>query len=180
MSKDTIGRATLRLREEYMAMHKKIAEGNWGDFVLITQEVYSELYRHVYDSCTQKKKELRAIGSHALYNLVQELATTYPLPESPGRDAFVKFWEHVFKYLDRFYVRRLSLTPLKELMIESMNNGLYNPRADMLRLKKAFRKWSLNEDLFAPLHAKGGAALKRACEWWSENTKRPKHSDESE
>lgn len=178
MPKDVIGRATLRLREEYVAMHKKVAEGKWKS-VLITHEVYAELYRHVYDSCTQKKKELREIGSTAMYNLVQELATAYPLPEGPGRDTFVKFWEHVFKFLDRFYVLRLSLTPLKELMIESMNDGLYYPKADMLRLKKAFRKWSLNEDLFAPLHAKGGTALKRACEWWSENTKRSKLSDES-
>ena len=75
---------------------------------------YSALYTLVFKMCTQRPHP--HIHSERLYNLVAEesakVAHLFP-PGSAKREAWVGFFGLVFNYLDRFYVKRLSLPDVR-------------------------------------------------------------------
>merc|ERR1719424_1071159 len=92
----------------------------------ITTDEYSKMYTTVYTMCTQKPPNN---FSEQLYNnycdAVKDCLSTRVLPrirekhdEAMLRELvrrwdnhklFIKFLSHIFKYIDRFYVKRLSL-----------------------------------------------------------------------
>jgi len=150
-----------RLFEEAAIIHNAIVSGQESSQVHNLFSSYIELYTCVYSSCRADND----INGSNMYKLVNELASTHILPKGPGRDIFVKYWGHVFSYVNRFYVKRLSLLPVEEAMVESMDNSV----ARTHHLRRLFRRWSLNERLLGPSYADGGAAKKRACEWWAQN-----------
>lgn len=78
--------------------------------------VYSSLYSRVYDACTMKAPNNKSHGLYcALSEKVHSLVQDGTLADIEGvlRVVYIRFVGHVFKFLDRFYVRRLSLPELK-------------------------------------------------------------------
>ena len=109
----------------------------------ITTEEYSALYTTVYTMCTQKPPNN---WSEQLYNnycdAVKDYLSARILPrikekhdESMLRELvrrwknhqlMIKFLSNVFKYLDRFYVKRLSLPELMEVGNQSFHDIVFN------------------------------------------------------
>lgn len=111
--------------------------------VRITTDEYSQLYTTVYSMCTQKPPNN---WSEQLYNnycsSVKEYLTVRVLPRIKSKSnelmlrelvrrwenhkLMVRFLSHVFKYLDRFYVKRLSLPELSEVGSNSFHEIVFN------------------------------------------------------
>eukprot|EP00900_Chrysochromulina_parva_P024310 jgi/Chrpa1/6512/Chrysochromulina_OHIO_Genome00012947-RA len=109
----------------------------------ISTDEYSNLYTTVYTMCTQKPPNN---WSEQLYNYyceaVKEYLSARILPrikekhdESMLRELvrrwenhklLVRFLSHVFKYLDRFYVKRLSLHELAEVGSQAFHDIVFN------------------------------------------------------
>jgi len=109
----------------------------------ISTDEYSQLYTTVYTMCTQKPPNN---WSEQLYNYyceaVKEYLTARILPRIREKhDEFmlrelvrrwenhklmIRFLSHVFKYLDRFYVKRLSLPELSEVGSQSFHEIVFN------------------------------------------------------
>jgi len=109
----------------------------------ISTSEYSDLYTTVYTMCTQKPPNN---WSEHLYNnyceAVKEYLQARILPrikekhdESMLKELvrrwenhklLVRFLSHVFKYLDRFYVKRLSLPELAEVGSQSFHDIVFN------------------------------------------------------
>ena len=109
----------------------------------ITTDEYSALYTTVYTMCTQKPPNN---WSEHLYNnyceAVKEILTSRILPRIKEKhDEFmlrelvrrwdnhklmIRFLSHVFKYLDRFYVKRLSLPELADVGSQSFHEIVFN------------------------------------------------------
>jgi len=109
----------------------------------ISTDEYSQLYTTVYTMCTQKPPNN---WSEQLYNYyceaVKEYLTARILPRIRVKhDEFmlrelvrrwenhklmIRFLSHVFKYLDRFYVKRLSLPELSEVGSQSFHEIVFN------------------------------------------------------
>jgi len=109
----------------------------------ISTEEYSALYTTVYTMCTQKPPNN---WSEHLYNnycdAVKDYLSARILPrikekhdEAMLRELvrrwenhklMIKFLSHVFKYLDRFYVKRLSLPELAEVGSQSFHEIVFN------------------------------------------------------
>jgi len=109
----------------------------------ISTDEYSALYTTVYTMCTQKPPNN---WSEQLYNYyceaVKEYLTARILPRIREKhDEFmlrelvrrwenhkllVRFLSHVFKYLDRFYVKRLSLPELSEVGSQQFHEIVFN------------------------------------------------------
>ena len=90
---------------------------------IITTEDYSNRYTCVYENCTQKPP---FNWDEPMYNMLMSrvalLGKKY-MKNSKGRHLYIKFLVHVFKWLDRFYVTRMDLPKLEEVMESSMNKG---------------------------------------------------------
>lgn len=84
-------------------------------------ESWKRAYTIVYSMCTQRAPHNY---SKELYELVTtecaNVAHLFP-PESQKRAVWIRLLEFWFKYLDRFYVQRLSLPELEEAMSDAMN-----------------------------------------------------------
>lgn len=143
----------------------------------ITTDHYTMLYTFVYTTCTQKPPHN---WSEKLYNMLLRRARAAGEKYAVGtseREVWIRFMAHVFKYLDRFYMKRLTLGNLKEVLEREMTNGV--PLAKKIKLqqinhlllKHGFRRWSTNEDLMAEAYdpEREGKAYKRQCLWWSQN-----------
>lgn len=109
----------------------------------ISTEEYSALYTTVYTMCTQKPPNN---WSEHLYNNYCEAVKDYlsarilPRIKEKHDEAMlrelvrrwenhklmIKFLSHVFKYLDRFYVKRLSLPELAEVGSQSFHEIVFN------------------------------------------------------
>jgi len=109
----------------------------------ISTEEYSALYTTVYTMCTQKPPNN---WSEHLYNnycdAVKDYLSVRILPRIKERHEeqmlnelvrrwenhklMIKFLSHVFKYLDRFYVKRLSLPELSEVGSQSFHDIVFN------------------------------------------------------
>lgn len=136
----------------------------------ISTEEYSHSYTLVYTICTQKPPYNH---SEMCHKFIGDMAEKYALPPGERREAFIKYVTCCFKYVDRFYVRRLSLPALSEYMDRVMDRAPPTPqaiwKAELHLVKKAFKKWACNEDLLGHTHADGGVAKKRERGWWDEN-----------
>ena len=87
-----------------------------------TTPVYSQLYSRVYIVCTYKPPHNKSEGLYyALYHNVVKLVKDGTLADITGekRDLFIRFLTQVFKYLDRFYVKRLSLPDVRANLVEA-------------------------------------------------------------
>jgi len=111
--------------------------------ISITTEEYSSLYTTVYSMCTQKPPNN---WSEQLYHnycaSVKEYLSQKVLPRIKAKSSeamlrelvrrwenhklMVRFLSHVFKYLDRFYVKRLSLPELSEVGSNSFHEIVFN------------------------------------------------------
>jgi len=111
--------------------------------IRITTEEYSQLYTTVYSMCTQKPPNN---WSEQLYNnycaSVKEYLSVRVLPRIRAKSneamlrelvrrwenhkLMIRFLSHVFKYLDRFYVKRLSLPELSEVGSNSFHEIVFN------------------------------------------------------
>jgi len=109
----------------------------------ITTDEYSMLYTTVYTMCTQKPPNN---WSEQLYNnyveavkdylsarilpRIREKHDEYMLRELVRRwenhKLMIRFLSHVFKYLDRFYVKRLSLPELAEVGSQSFHEIVFD------------------------------------------------------
>jgi len=109
----------------------------------ISTEEYSKLYTTVYTMCTQKPPNN---WSEHLYNnycdAVKDYLSARILPRIKEKHdeamlkelvrrwenhkLMIKFLSHVFKYLDRFYVKRLSLPELAEVGSQSFHDIVFN------------------------------------------------------
>jgi cullin 1 len=109
----------------------------------ISTDQYSDLYTTVYTMCTQKPPNN---WSEHLYNhycdAVKEYLSARILPRIKEKHdeamlkelvrrwdnhkLMIKFLSHVFKYLDRFYVKRLSLPELAEVGSSSFHDIVFN------------------------------------------------------
>jgi len=109
----------------------------------ISTEEYSALYTTVYTMCTQKPPNN---WSEHLYNnycdAVKDYLSARILPRIKEKHdemmlrelvrrwenhkLMIKFLSHVFKYLDRFYVKRLSLPELAEVGSQSFHDIVFN------------------------------------------------------
>jgi len=109
----------------------------------ISTDEYSALYTTVYTMCTQKPPNN---WSEHLYNnyceavkdylsgrilpRIKEKHDEYMLRELVRRwdnhKLMIRFLSHVFKYLDRFYVKRLSLPELSEVGSQSFHEIVFN------------------------------------------------------
>jgi len=127
-----------------MKIEQILEEVQGGDYKSgITTEEYSTLYTTVYTMCTQKPPNN---WSEHLYNnycdAVKDYLSARILPrikekhdEAMLRELvrrwenhklMIKFLSHVFKYLDRFYVKRLSLPELQEVGNQEFHNIIFN------------------------------------------------------
>ena len=109
----------------------------------ISTEEYSALYTTVYTMCTQKPPNN---WSEHLYNhycdAVKDYLSARILPRIKEKHdeamltelvrrwenhkLMIKFLSHVFKYIDRFYVKRLSLPELAEVGSQSFHDIVFN------------------------------------------------------
>jgi cullin 1 len=109
----------------------------------ISTDEYSALYTTVYTMCTQKPPNN---WSEHLYNnyceavkdylqsrilpRIKEKHDEYMLRELVRRwdnhKLMIRFLSHVFKYLDRFYVKRLSLPELADVGSQSFHEIVFN------------------------------------------------------
>lgn len=143
-----------RLLEQMSEEADAISEGNllrWGTLR------YAQGYNTVYKLCTQESPHNY---SGDCYDFCEEMAEKYAKPPGRKRDIFIKAICSIFRYTDRFYVKRERLWELAPMMTKVMEC----PRHEKVRqhlLKKAFLSWALNEDLLGETHADGGKAKKR-------------------
>ena len=89
------------------------------DVHIISTPTYSALYSRTYVACTTKPPHNKSEGLYVmLFEKVRDLAKDGTLADMTGekRRQFIKFFQYSFKYLDRFYVKRLSLPELKPHM----------------------------------------------------------------
>ena len=87
-----------------------------------TTPVYSQLYSRVYAVCTYKPPHNKSEGLYcALYHKVVKLVKDGTLADITGekRNLFIRFLAQVFKYLDRFYVKRLSLPDVRANLVDA-------------------------------------------------------------
>jgi cullin 1 len=109
----------------------------------ISTDEYSNLYTTVYTMCTQKPPNN---WSEHLYNnyceAVKDYLSARILPRIKEKHddimlrelvrrwenhkLMIRFLSHVFKYLDRFYVKRLSLPELAEVGSQSFHDIIFN------------------------------------------------------
>jgi len=109
----------------------------------ITTDEYSKLYTTVYTMCTQKPPNN---WSEHLYNnycdAVKDYLSARILPRIrekhdetmlkelvrrwENHKLMIRFLSHVFKYLDRFYVKRLSLPELADVGSQSFHEIVFN------------------------------------------------------
>jgi len=134
-----------QLKEGGVQKIEKILEDMQGGVYKnrISTDEYSKLYTTVYTMCTQKPPNN---WSEQLYHnyceAVKEYLTNRILPRIREKhDEFmlrelvrrwenhkllIRFLSHVFKYLDRFYVKRLSLPELSEVGSQSFHEIVFN------------------------------------------------------
>merc|ERR1719271_2402119 len=134
-----------RLKEGGVQKIEQILESvQGGDYESgITTEEYSSLYTTVYTMCTQKPPNN---WSEHLYNnycdAVKDYLSARILPRIKEKHdeamlqelvrrwenhkLMIKFLSHVFKYLDRFYVKRLSLPELAEVGSQKFLEIVFN------------------------------------------------------
>lgn len=120
----------------------------------ITTEVYQQCYSAVFTTLTRKIPG-RATANpteHVMYEWVKELlrAAAQVLCTKGAYDRCVCFVVHVFRYLDRFYVRRMCLPELSEVAEMQWSNT---------RLKRAFDR--LYFRCYRKAYAPGGRGSKR-------------------
>jgi len=109
----------------------------------ISTEEYSKLYTMVYSMCTQKPPNNWSEPLYKNYcDAIKDYLTARILPrikekhdESMLKELvrrwdnhklMVRFLSHVFKYLDRFYVKRLSLPELSDVGSQSFHEIVFN------------------------------------------------------
>jgi hypothetical protein len=90
----------------------------------ITANTYSTLYTRVYTYCTQYPPYNASEGVYdALNTVLHALAVEGALQQldtETKRDRFVVFLLHCFKYLDKFYVKRLELPGVETVLREAL------------------------------------------------------------
>jgi len=150
--------------------HHWIKNYPWPLVERFSTEEYISSYTLVYTLCTQKPPHNYSEKCH---KFIGDMAEKYAMRPGLRRNAFIKYVTGCFKYLDRFYVRRLELPGLDEYMDRVMDRATPTPqdiwKAQLHLVKKAFKKWACDEDLLGHTHADGGVAKKREREWWDEN-----------
>ena len=109
----------------------------------ITTDEYSSLYTTVYTMCTQKPPNNWSENLYQNYcEAIKDYLSSRILPhikekhdESMLKELvrrwqnhtlMIRFLSHVFKYLDRFYVKRLSLPELKEVGDQNFHEIVFN------------------------------------------------------
>ena len=100
-----------------------------GEKSFISMKKYSEIYLTVYGACTQHPPYN---WSKNLYTLVTSRAEVTGMNfthDEKTRRNYITFLKYVFKYLDRFYVRRLGLAPLEEAIPLALARGEARARA---------------------------------------------------
>jgi len=127
-----------------MKIEQILEDMQTGDYKSsISTEEYSALYTTVYTMCTQKPPNN---WSEHLYNnycdAVKDYLSARILPRIKEKHdeamlkelvrrwenhkLMIKFLSHVFKYLDRFYVKRLSLPELAEVGSQAFHDIVFN------------------------------------------------------
>ena len=129
---------------------------------------YAFVYTVVYHACTIKSP-LNWVGRG--YAFYRKLMREYALPPGQERDKFIKSATHLFKYMDRFYVKRLSLPPLADSAVTVMDHALKADEAAWrrLRLRAAFRHWGYDQAVWADAYGEGGVYHERELKWWGAN-----------
>ena len=87
---------------------------------IVPSDAYSQLYTRVYTACTYRPPNNKQHELYStLFDKVRDLAMDGTLSDMTGkkREVFIRFLDHVFKYLDRFYVKRLSLPDVKDHLV---------------------------------------------------------------
>lgn len=130
--------------------------------------VYSELYSIVYLLCNSQSPDSQAYGQ-ALHDFFCDVMRTQALPntpsEKPMRDYIIRCSRNIFNYLDRFFVPRMEYQSLTVQAHSIMDKYIVPNR---LALKRAFRRWSLDEELLAGAFCPGGVVEKRGIVWLRE------------
>lgn len=84
----------------------------------VTPADYTLMYRSVYKCCTQKHPFNQ---SERIYKALRDHRSLLSVLSPENKTRAILFLEHVFKYLDRFYVKRVDLWPLKELLSKEVD-----------------------------------------------------------
>tara|TARA_B110001452_G_C15227376_1_gene425335 strand:- start:1697 stop:2398 length:702 start_codon:yes stop_codon:yes gene_type:complete len=109
----------------------------------ISTDEYSNLYTTVYTMCTQKPpnnwsehlynnycEAVKDYLSSRILPRIKEKHDEYMLRELVRRwdnhKLMIRFLSHVFKYLDRFYVKRLSLPELADVGSQNFHEIVFN------------------------------------------------------
>ena len=79
----------------------------------ISKDDYFMMYMSVFRWCTMKPPLNQ---SERVYNSLNDQRVLLSEMEPEGKATVIRLLGHVFKYIDRFYVRRLSLPGVSELL----------------------------------------------------------------
>lgn len=127
------------------------------------------LYSATYALCCQPPHTCK---TGELFEMYKNAVRENWLPRGDERDRFIKVVSNIFLYIERFYAKKLDFETLSGVGHEIMEEmTTWRSQA----LKTAFRRWSMDEAMMGPVYANGGAAHKRALDWWeNEQHKRSK------
>ena len=109
-------------------------------------DLYAMLYQVVYKSCNNNDNFSQYVYD-MLHSKVQLVGYKYR-KGSKERWFYATFVAHVFKYLDRFYVNRKSIPPLKESIEDAMDKGQAQEAGVIAR-----RRWRLVKHRIVELEA---------------------------
>ena len=107
---------------------------------IIGTPFYTYCYNTVYKGCTtgvhpkepfERRRNLSESYHYALRAVLTHKLKDGTIPWTPGGEceAPIRFLMNIFKYLDRFYVKRLSLPPLTKHVQEAYTAGEPVPRS---------------------------------------------------
>ena len=106
----------------------------------ISTEEYSNLYTTVYTMCTQKRPhnwsgdvyqrlhaDAQQFSARAIARLAGEQGYQYAVTlfnVCHAYEMYTSFAQHVFKYLNRYYVKRMSLPEIQDVLSQAFGDAL--------------------------------------------------------
>tara|TARA_Y100000389_G_scaffold204725_1_gene259217 strand:+ start:972 stop:1622 length:651 start_codon:yes stop_codon:yes gene_type:complete len=88
---------------------------------ICTTQQYSEMYTTVYTMCTQKPPHNHTV---ALFQFLQDESAKVAYLFKPGsmkRCVWIDFFFHLFRYIDKIYVKRMSYPELYKVIDNAMS-----------------------------------------------------------
>ena len=158
--------------------------GNRGKAPWLTTDRYSIIYTRVFKHTTTPRTPLvyTICGdlNVQIMEYFREVCIRYSPRAGPGRSFMIVMLVNVFKYMDRFYIKRIADTPLKEQAEELMQKAWAFRRVKQLG---AFRHWANAQDNVEERFAyPNGPSFKRLMGGSSAQSmnKRPREGAEAE